>query len=583
MSRRCTRRRFFHQVALGSLAWAWAGELMADPPPGWPGGGYDRPGRWPKQSRSVTVAQQGMVATSHPLAVLVGLDVLRRGGNAVDAAVAVNATLGVVEPMSCGIGGDLFALVWDSKTGRLYGLNASGRAPQRATLEEYRRRGLKFVPTEGPLSWTVPGCVAGWEDLLRRFGTMPLRELLAEAIRYAEQGAPVPEVIASYWRAAQPALARHEHAAQTFLPGGKAPKAGDLFRNPDLGRTYRLIARDGAAAFYHGPIAQQIVQFSEKHGGLFTLEDFAQHRNQWVEPVSTTYRGYQVWELPPNGQGIAVLQMLNVLEGFDLARLGFGSVEYVHLLVEAKKLAFADRARFYADPEMAQVPVNQLISKSYAQKRRQLISLDRVLVDVGPGTIPPAGETVYLSVVDQHRNCCSLIQSIYYGFGSKMVPQGLGFALQNRGALFALDPEHPNCLAPGKRPFHTIIPAMVTQQNRPVFCFGVMGGDMQPQGQVQVLINLIDFGMNVQQAGDAPRVRHVGSPSPTGAPGQGAGTVLLESGFSEQTLQGLRRLGHRVQRSQGGFGGYQGIWIDWQRGVLLGASEARKDGCALGY
>ena len=552
-------------------------------PPGWPGGGYDRPGRYPKQSRSVTVAARGMVATSHPLAVLVGLDVLRQGGNAVDAAVAVNAMLGVVEPMSCGIGGDLFAIVWQASTGKLHGLNASGRAPRNLSIEEFRRRGLRYVPVEGPLSWSVPGCVAGWGDLLQRFGSKPLRELLAPAIHYAEQGAPVPEVIAGYWRGAARALRRWPDSARTYLPGGRPPRQGEVFRNPALARSYCLIARDGPDAFYQGPIARQIVEFSREHGGFFTLEDLAQHRNQWVEPVSTTYRNHRVWELPPNGQGIAALQMLNILEGFDLAQYEFGSPEHVHLLVEAKKLAFADRARYYADPAMARVPVEHLISKEYAASRRKLISMDRVLRDVEAGRVPPTGDTVYLTVVDRHRNCCSLIQSIYYGFGSKVVPGEVGFAMQNRGALFSLDPKHPNALAPGKRPFHTIIPAMVTRAGRPVFCFGVMGGDMQPQGHVQVLVNLLDYGMNVQQAGDAPRVRHVGSPQPTGAPGQGSGTVLLESGFSEQTARRLEQLGHRVRRSSGGFGGYQGIWIDWDRGVLLGASEARKDGCALGY
>jgi gamma-glutamyltranspeptidase/glutathione hydrolase len=546
---------------------------------------YDRPTSVPHQSRSVTMARGGMVATSHPLAAQAGVDVLRSGGNAVDAAIAANAMLGVVEPMSCGVGGDLFVLYWDNKTQRLYGLNASGRSPYALSRQVFEELGLEQIPTEGPLSWSVPGCVSGWEELQRRFGRKTLADVLAPAIAYAEEGFPVTEVIARYWKAAEQSLARWPDAARTFLVHGRAPRAGEVFRNPRLARTYRLLAEHGAAAFYQGEIARALVDFSRQNGGYFELRDLADHTNTWVDPVSTTYRGYEVWQLPPPGQGIAVLQMLNLLEPYDLRALGPGHPQYLHYFIEAKKLAYADRARYYADPEFARVPVAELISKTYAEKRRARIDPDRAALDVPAGD-PRLGmaDTVYITAVDADRNCCSLIQSNYFGFGSKMVPGELGFALQNRGALFALDPEHPNTLQPHKRPFHTIIPGMVTRDGRPVFCFGVMGGDMQPQGQVQVLINIIDFGMNVQQAGDAARVQHFGSATPTGLPAQGGGTVAVESGISAAARAELEKRGHRVVSANGAaMGGYQGIWIDWEHGVLHGATEPRKDGAAVGY
>ncbi|RMF45210.1 MAG: gamma-glutamyltransferase family protein, partial [Planctomycetota bacterium] len=404
-------------------------------------------------------------------------------------------------------------------------------------------------------------------------------------IRLAEEGFPVAPVIAGYWRAAESRLQRDALAASTFLAGGRAPREGDIFRNPRLARTYRMIAEQGAEAFYRGDIAREIDRYSRSvEHGLLRYEDLAAHRNQWVAPVSTNYRGYDVWELPPNGQGIAALQMLNVIEQYDVRSMGWGSPDWAHLFVEAKKLAFADRAKWYADMEMADVPLEGLISKAYAVQRAQLIDPDRALVGVPAGDPRLVhGDTVYLCVVDKDRNCCSLIQSNFHGFGSQLVAGELGFALQNRGALFALDPQHLNCIAPGKRPFHTIIPAMVTQQGKPVFVFGVMGGDMQPQGHVQVLVNWIDFGMNIQMAGDAARIRHDGSATPTGLPeAEGGGTVMVESGIPTATVEALRAKGHRVGRG-GSFGGYQGILIDWERGILHGATEARKDGAALGY
>ena len=547
--------------------------------------GYDRPFGDPHQSRSVVIAKQGMVATSHPLAAQVGLDVLKAGGNAADAAIAVNAMLGVVEPMSCGIGGDMFAIYWDAKTQKLSGLNASGRSPYTLTREVFAKQKLQQIPEVGVLSWSVPGCVSGWETLHQRFGSKPLAELLQHAIATAEDGFPVSQVIAGYWRGAEAALAEWPDSRRTYLVDGKrAPREGEIFRLPELAKSYRQIAAHGAAAFYGGEIAKQVVAFSEANGGYLSLKDLADHRADWVEPVSTDYRGYRVWELPPNGQGIAALQILNVLKRYDLRAMGPGSADYLHLFTEAKKLAFADRARFYADPDFHQLPTAGLISDQYAARQAARIDLTQAAIDVPAGDPRLShGDTVYLTVVDKDRNCCSLIQSVYYGFGSKVVPGNVGFVMQNRGALFALEKEHRNGLEPHKRPFHTIIPALVTKDEKPWFCFGVMGGDMQPQGHAQVLVNMIDFGMNPQAAGDAARVRHLGSATPTGQPAQGGGTLTVESGVSDEVIAALRARGHQVMRAKGGFGGYQGILIDWQNHTLHGASESRKDGAAVGY
>lgn len=534
--------------------------------------------------RSVVIAPHGMVAASQPLAAQVGLDVLKSGGNAIDAAIATNAALGLMEPMSCGVGGDLYALVWDAKSKKLYGLNASGRSPYKATRQLFADKGLDEIPVTGPLSWSVPGCVEGWEELRKRFGSRPLATLLEPTIRYAEEGFPVSEVIAGYWRAAEKKLSGHADAARTYLIQGKAPGAGAVFKNPGLARTYRDLARDGRDAFYKGRIAKEIVAFSDNNGGLFSLKDFADHTATWVEPVATTYRGHCVWAIPPPGQGIAVLEMLNLLEGYDLKKMGPDSADYWHLFCEAKKLAYADRARFYADPDFGKLPTAELISKAYADRRRKLISATTALTNVPAGDPRLGrGDTIYLSAVDKDRNCVSLIQSNYYGFGSGLVPGGLGFALQNRGTLFALDAKHLNRLEPHKRPFHTIIPGMVTRAGKPWLCFGVMGGDMQPQGQVQVLVNLIDFGMNVQAAGEAPRLEHVGSATPTGRKGRAGGTVLAERGIPDAVVAELRKRGHKVGRVRTNGGGYQGILIDPATNMLHGGSEARKDGCAAGY
>lgn len=554
------------------------------------GMGDDQPGdgqaeriTW-KRGRSPVIARNGIVATSQPLAAQVGLDILKQGGTAADAAIAANAVIGLTEPMSCGIGGDLFVIYYDAKTGTLHGLNASGRSPYGLNRDVFAEKSLKSIPAAGPLAWSVPGCVKGWEDLHEKFGSMPMKQLMQPAIDHAEDGFPVGVVTASYWRASEGKLKQWPDSATTYLPDGHAPRTGDVFRNPNLANTYRLIGEHGADAFYKGEIAEKIVAFSEAHGGYFTLKDFEDHTSTWVEPVSTNYRGFDVWELPPNGQGIAALQMLNVLEAYDIKSMGNASAAYYHLLIEAKKLAFVDRAKFYSDPEFNDLPVKELISKPYADTRRSLIDESKAATTLSAGDPKlEKGDTIYMTVVDKDGNCCSLIQSNYYGFGSGVTPGDLGFVLQNRGNLFALDPDHFNTLEPHKRPFHTIIPAMVTKDGKPWFCYGVMGGDMQPQGHVQVLINIIDFGMNVQEAGEAPRIRHYGSPTPTGDPGdRNGGTVMVEREFPSDIIEALKAKGHNVRIGAGGFGGYQGIHID-ESGVLHGGSEPRNDGQAVGY
>ena len=486
----------------------------------------DRPAGPPHKTRSAVMARHGMAATSQPLATEAALRMLRQGGNAVDAAIAANAVLGVVEPMSCGIGGDLFAIVWDAKTKKLYGLNASGRAPAAATIELFRARGLTAIPTQGPLSWSVPGCVDGWDQLRKRFGSRPWPELLASAIDYAETGFPVSEIIAADWQSAEPSLKVIPSSAACYLPSGHAPEKGTIFRNPSLAKSLKAIAQGGRDAFYQGPTAEAIVSYSTAVGGLFSLSDFTEHTSNFIEPVSTSYRGYDIWELPPNGQGIAVLQMLNLLEPYNLKSMGPLSADALHLMIEAKKLAYEDRAKFYADPDFAQLPIASLISKPYAARRRADMKLDQANLSPTAGE-PSGADTIYLTVVDGDYNCVSLIQSNFHGFGSYHVPTDLGFALQNRGSLFALDPKHLNRLEPRKRPFHTIIPGFVTKAGQPWLSFGLMGGDMQAQGHAQVLCNLIDFGMDVQEAGDAPGFATWARPSQPASRQKAAGRSLL--------------------------------------------------------
>ncbi len=546
----------------------------------------DRPTGRAFMTRSPAVGSQGMAATSQPLATLAAIETLKAGGNAIDAAIAANAVLCVVEPTGCGLGGDLFAIVWDAKSERLYGLNASGRSPRGLTLDEFERRGLKQIPRYGPLPITVPGCVDGWAELHSRFGKLPLEQILAPAIRAARDGFAVTEVIALGWRAGVKDRREYLGFADTFLVHGRPPRHGEVFRNAALAGTLEQIAAGGHDAFYRGEIARTIDACMQESGGFLSYEDFAAHRGEWVEPVSTNYRGYDVWELPPNGQGIAALQMLQILSGVDLRSAGFGSPDHLHWIVEAKKLAFEDAARFYADPAFAKVPVAELISRDYAERRRALIDPHRAAKKVEAGSpLDGPGDTVYLTTADKDRNMVSLIQSNYRGFGSGLCPTGLGLGLQSRGELFDLTPGRPNSYAPAKRPFHTIIPAMVTRDGRPVMSFGVMGGDMQPQGHVQILVNLLDFDMSLQEAGDAPRVHHVGSTEPTGKPGDPlGGEVQIESGLTPETVRELVRRGHRIVAAPPSeFGGYQAIWYDKAKDVYFGATESRKDGVALGY
>jgi gamma-glutamyltranspeptidase/glutathione hydrolase len=533
-------------------------------------------------TRSEVIAVHGMAATSQPLATQVCLDILKAGGNAIDAAIAGNAVLGLMEPTGNGIGGDLFAIIWHAGTGRLYGLNASGRSPGSLTLEYFLENAYSSIPPYGPLPVSVPGCVDGWFEMHDRFGSMDMQAILAPAIRYAREGFPVSELIAYYMQAGARRLQEYPGFREIYMPGGKAPAKGEIFRNPDLAGTLETIARNGRDAFYKGEIARTIARYMKDQGGFLSYEDLAAHRSEWVEPLSVSYRGYELWELPPNGQGTAALQIMNILEGYDLASMGFGSLDYIHTFVEAKKLAYEDRARYYADPAFSDVPVEELISKEYAGQRRKLIDPNRAARTYPAGELEQ-GNTIYMTVADEEGNMVSLIQSNYRGMGSGMTPYGLGFVLQDRGELFSLEEGHPNCYAPGKRPFHTIIPAFVTKDGRPWMSFGVMGGGMQPQGHVQILVNMIDFSMNLQEAGDAPRIQHIGSSEPTGTKMADGGTVLLESGFDYEVIRGLMEKGHRVQFDLGGYGGYQAILYDEKNGVYYGASESRKDGQAAGY
>jgi gamma-glutamyltranspeptidase / glutathione hydrolase len=533
-------------------------------------------------TRSEVIARNGMAATSHPLATQAALDILKKGGNAIDAAIAANAVLGVVEPTGAGIGGDIFALIWSAEKDKLYGLNGSGRSPRSLKLEYFKENGYESVPSYGPLPVSVPGCVDGWYEMNEMFGRLSMKDILQPAINYARDGFPVTEVISYYLLKNTDQLKDYPNIKAVYMPGGKSPAKGEIFKNPLLAGTLEKIVKGGRNEFYRGTIARGIDLFMKKQGGFLSYEDLARHHSEWVEPVSTTYRGYEVWELPPNGQGLAALQMLNILEGFDIASMGFGSAEYIHVFTESKKLAFEDRARYYADPLFSTTPVAHLLSKKYAVERRRLINPGKAAKIYDSGRIE-AGNTVYLTVADRYGNMVSMIQSNYRGMGSGMCPTGLGFVLQDRGEMFSLSEGHNNMYAPGKRPFHTIIPAFITKKGKPWISFGVMGGDMQPQGHVQIIINLIDFKMNLQEAGDAPRIHHIGSSEPTGQQMTDGGILLLENGFRWEVIQNLIRLGHKVQWDLGGYGGYQAIMWDPKNKVWFGASESRKDGQAAGY
>ncbi|MEM6525450.1 MAG: gamma-glutamyltransferase [Bacteroidota bacterium] len=535
-------------------------------------------------TRSEVLGQNGMVATSHPLATQIGLDILKSGGNAIDAAIGANAALGLMEPTGCGIGGDLFAIVWDGKTKKLYGLNASGRSPQKLTLEYFENQKMQKIPSHGSLPVSVPGAVDGWFELHNKFGSKPMTEILAPAIDYAEKGFPLTELIAWYMQRTIPFFESKgfPNIEDTYKTqnNGRLPNEGEIYKNPYLAETYQKIANGGRDAFYKGDIAKTIGKFIKEQGGFLSAKDLAIHKSEWVEPVSINYRGYDVWELPPNGQGIAALQMLKILEGFDFSQIEFGSVEHLHLFTEAKKLAFEDRAKYYADMDFFDVPVERLLSDEYADERRKLIGERASTYTAGEIS---AGETIYMTVADNEGTMVSLIQSNYRGMGSGMAPPKLGFMLQDRGELFSLKRGQANTYESGKRPFHTIIPAFVTKNGKPYVSFGVMGGDFQPMGHTQIVMNLVDFGMNLQEAGDAPRWDHTGGASPMGRTTQNTGTIRAESGISYKTIRGLMDKGHRIGTARGVYGGYQAIMWNHENKVYHGASESRKDGQAAGY
>lgn len=530
----------------------------------------DRPARNPRATRSVVHSPNGMVAASQPLASVAGLRILLAGGNAFDAAVATAAALTVVEPMQTGLGGDMFALVYNQKKKKVEALNGSGRAPKKATSELYLSKGHTTMPAKGILSITTPGTVDGWAEILEKHGTMTFAEVLQPAIEYAEKGFPVSEIISGQWKQEEEQLLATKEASETFLIGGRAPREGERFANPRLAETLKAIAAGGRDAFYKGEIARKIAAYMEENGGLLTYDDLASHTSTWVEPVSVEYKGHRVYQLPPNGQGVVMLNILNIMEQFDLSAIKHNSSEYAHIIAEATKLALADRDHYICDPEFSQIPLDRLLSKEYALERSRLISMDSVIKEAGPG-LEMKSDTVYFTVVDKDRNVISFINSVFDGFGSGIVAGDTGFALQNRGFGFSLEEGHLNQLEPGKRPLHTIIPAMVLKNDQPYLSYGVMGGDMQTQGQVQVLINLLEYGMNIQEAGEAPRLRYLNN------------GLALESEFPSSVHYALIEKGHKVVSLVDCFGGFQGILIDPETGMLQGGSDPRKDGCAVGY
>jgi gamma-glutamyltranspeptidase/glutathione hydrolase len=536
-------------------------------------------------TRSDVMAPHAMAATSHPLATQIALDILKKGGNAIDAAIAANAALGLMEPTGNGIGGDLFAIVWDAESKALYGLNASGRSPRSLSREWFAENGIETIPKYGPLPVSVPGTVDGWFELHGRFGSLSMKEILQPAIDYARGGHPVHEYIQSRWDVYVGRLSRFPGFVEQMTIDGRAPKVGEVWKNPNLANTLERIANEGREVFYKGDMARVIGGYMQANGGFLSYEDMASHESTWVEPVSTNYRGYDVWELPPNGQGIAALQILNILERHDLAAMGFGSADYTHLFVEAKKLAFEDRARFYADPAYMDVSVARLISKDYAAGRDALIDMEKAATSFphGDPEVLQEGDTIYLTTADAEGNMVSLIQSNYRGMGSGMTPPGLGFVLQNRGEMFNLAAGHPNSFEPGKLPFHTIIPSFITKDGKPWISFGLMGGAMQPQGHAQIVVNLVDFGMGLQAAGDAPRIQHKGSSEPIGGTMSDGGTVYLETGFDYEVIRDLMVRGHAIQFDHGSYGGYQAIMKHPEFDIYVGASESRKDGQAAGY
>ena len=531
-------------------------------------------------SRSEVIAQNGMVATSHPLATQIGLDILKNGGNAIDAAIAANIALGLMEPTGNGIGGDLFVILWDADSQKLYGLNASGPAPKSLSIDYFKDNNLNKIPSYGPLPVTVPGAVDGWIKLHERFGSVKFKDLFTPTINYARNGFPITETIAFYLKSSSERFKSYPNFKDVWMPDNNILSKGDLFKNPQLANTLEEISKSKRKSFYEGSIAKLMADFIKEQGGFLSKADLASYHAEWVEPVSTNYRGYDIWELPPNGQGIAALQILNILENYDIQKMGLFSSDYIHHFVEAKKLAFEDRAKYYADPNFNKIDISYLISKDYAHKRMQLIDSKKSMLSVDAGVLKD-GDTIYLTTADKHGNMVSLIQSNYRGMGSGMVPPNTGFMLQDRGELFSLDVNHANALEGGKRPFHTIIPAFITKDNKPFVSFGVMGGGTQPQAHAQIVINLIDFDLNLQAAGDVARIVHTGSSQPTDEIMTDGGLVNLESGFGLNIQNVLKKYGHNIGNQKGLFGGYQAIML--KDGVYYGASESRKDGQAAGY
>jgi gamma-glutamyltranspeptidase/glutathione hydrolase len=581
------RRSFLAALSASPLAAAAAAHAK---PVAYPGvGGGDRVAGADFASRSAVWGSNGAAATAHPIATLVAIDTLRRGGSAADAAIAANAVLGFVEPTGCGIGGDAFFMLWDPKQKTVVGFNGSGRSPRALTLETVRARAKNGkIPSWGAVSVSVPGAVDAWWQLHQRYGKLPWREVLEPAAALAERGLPVPQTIAYYLEAnhrrftPENGVEETENYNRTYRPNGRSPREGEVFRNPDLARTYRLIAEGGRAAFYDGRIAEVIEAYFRRIGGWMTRADLSAHRGDWTTPLRTSYRGVDVWGLGPNTQGLATNQLLNIVETFDLKAMGFKSAASIHHQAEAKRLAFEDRARWFSDPAFTEIPVEWLNSKEYAAERAELIRPDRVMERPVAGEAPSQGDTTYLTAADADGLMVSLIQSNYRGMGSGLVPDGLGFMLQDRGELFALTDGHPNLYAPGKRPFNTIIPGFASKGDRPWLSFGVMGGGMQPQGQAQILINMLDYGLGVQEAGDAPRWQHVGGSEPTGV-GEvaGPGRLHLETGVPAATRAGLEKLGWTIGPSDGGFGGYQAILAGDE--AYAAATEMRKDGLALAF